>query len=141
MQLIQKIVILGLLVTVTACGTILHPERKGQISGRIDPGVAVLNGIGLLLYIIPGVVAFAVDYANGTIYLPPSESSSIDRDAELEQYVQIKVAPEALTHSAIARVVAQGAAVDLAEHSAIETYRVLADGRRVKLDQGRSRPR
>lgn len=52
------------------CGTILHPERKGQRGGRIDAGVAVLDGIGLLFFIIPGVIAFAVDFSNGTIYLP-----------------------------------------------------------------------
>jgi hypothetical protein len=52
------------------CGTILHPERKGQKDGRIDAGVAVLDGIGLLFFIIPGVIAFAVDFSNGTIYLP-----------------------------------------------------------------------
>ena len=52
------------------CGTILHPERKGQRDGRIDPGIAVLDGLGLLFFIIPGVIAFAVDFSNGTIYLP-----------------------------------------------------------------------
>ena len=53
-----------------ACGTILHPERKGQIDGRIDPAVAILNGVGLLLFLVPGVIAFAVDFSNGTIYRP-----------------------------------------------------------------------
>jgi HAMP domain-containing protein len=52
------------------CGTILYPERKGQRSGEIDVGVAVLDAIGLLFFIIPGVIAFAVDFNNGTIYLP-----------------------------------------------------------------------
>lgn len=54
----------------TACGTILHPERRGQRAGRIDPAVAILDGLGLLLFIIPGVIAFAVDFNNGAIYLP-----------------------------------------------------------------------
>ena len=52
------------------CGTILHPERKGQRDGRIDVGIAVLDAVGLLFFIIPGVIAFAVDFTNGTIYLP-----------------------------------------------------------------------
>ncbi|WP_237332801.1 hypothetical protein [Zobellella iuensis] len=61
----------GVLTTqLAACGTIFYPERKGQISGRIDPVVAIANGIGLLFFIVPGVVAFAVDFSNGTIYLP-----------------------------------------------------------------------
>lgn len=52
------------------CGTILYPERRGQRGGRVDAGVAVLDGIGLLFFIIPGVVAFVIDFGNGTIYLP-----------------------------------------------------------------------
>lgn len=58
-----------------ACGTIFYPERRGQISGQIDPGVAVLNGIGLLFYLVPGVIAFAVDFATGAIYLPDARYS------------------------------------------------------------------
>lgn len=68
----------AVLVTgIASCGTILYPERKGQIGGRLDPGVAVLDGIGLLLYFIPGVIAFAVDFSNGTIYLPNGRRSQI----------------------------------------------------------------
>ena len=57
----------------TACGTILYPDRRGQKGARIDPGVAVLDGIGLLFFIIPGVIAFAVDFGNGCIYYSPSD--------------------------------------------------------------------
>lgn len=55
------------------CGAILYPERAGQPKGRIDPAVAILDGIGVLLFIIPGLIAFAVDFHQGTIYLPPGE--------------------------------------------------------------------
>lgn len=58
------------------CGTLLYPERRGQPAGRLDWGVVLLNGIGLLLFFIPGVIAFAVDFSNGTIYLPPDEYGS-----------------------------------------------------------------
>jgi len=54
----------------TSCGYILHPERKGQRGGRIDPAIAVLDGVGLLLFLIPGIVAFVIDFHYGTIYLP-----------------------------------------------------------------------
>lgn len=63
-----------------ACGTIMYPERKGQKSGKIDPTVAVLNGIGLLLFLVPGVIAFAVDFSNGTIYLPGTQRRSETTD-------------------------------------------------------------
>lgn len=62
----------------TGCGTLLHPERKGQISGRIDPAIAALNGVGLLFFFVPGVIAFAVDFSNGTIYLPAGRRASND---------------------------------------------------------------
>lgn len=78
----------SLFAQLTACGTILHPERKGQKSGRIDPAIAVFDGIGLLFFLIPGVIAFAVDFSNGTIYLPGGRNSQLN-DEELK-----RVAPE-----------------------------------------------
>lgn len=55
---------------VSGCGTILYPERKGQPAGRLDWGVVALDAVGLLFFFVPGVIAFAVDFNNGTIYLP-----------------------------------------------------------------------
>ncbi len=60
----------------TACGTLIYPERRGQKTGRIDSGVAILNGVGLLFFIVPGVIAFAVDFATGAIYLPPGQGKT-----------------------------------------------------------------
>src|SRR5690554_15030 len=67
----------------SACGTILYPERKGQVSGQIDAGVAALNGIGLLFFLVPGVIAFAVDFSNGTIYLPGTAAVDGDDDVRV----------------------------------------------------------
>ena len=67
-----------LIVQLVGCGTIMYPERRGQRGGRIDPGVAVLDGLCLLLFIIPGIIAFAVDFSNGTIYLPGKGRASLD---------------------------------------------------------------
>lgn len=55
------------------CGTILYPERRGQPAGDFDWKVVALDAVGLLFFFVPGVVAFAVDFSNGTIYLPPEE--------------------------------------------------------------------
>lgn len=60
------------------CGTLLYPERRGQTGGRIDPSVAILNGIGLLLFIVPGLIAFAVDFGSGAIYLPGTRADAGD---------------------------------------------------------------
>ncbi|ASK19220.1 MULTISPECIES: hypothetical protein [unclassified Halomonas] len=66
------------IVTLSGCGTLFHPERKGQMSGNVDPVVAIANGVGLLFFIVPGVIAYAVDFSNGTIYLPSASSASVD---------------------------------------------------------------
>lgn len=84
----------SLLAQLTACGTILHPERKGQKSGRIDPAIAVLDGLGLLLFLIPGVIAFAVDFSNGTIYLPGGRHSSLSNE-ELQRIAPHGILDEA----------------------------------------------
>jgi hypothetical protein len=64
--------------TQLACGTILYPERRGQRGGRIDPAVAIMDGIGVLLFVIPGLAAFAVDFATGAIYLPGSRRGEVE---------------------------------------------------------------
>jgi hypothetical protein len=53
------------------CGSILHPERCGQPHGpHLDWKIVALDGLGLLLFFVPGVVAFVVDFCTGAIYLP-----------------------------------------------------------------------
>jgi hypothetical protein len=75
-KLICAIVALIFCLQLASCGFILYPERRGQGQGRIDPAIAVLDGVGLLLFLVPGIVAFAVDFATGTIYLPGSKNAS-----------------------------------------------------------------
>jgi hypothetical protein len=85
----------------SSCGTLMYPERRGQGAGRIDAGVAVLDGIGLLLFIIPGLVAFTVDFATGAIYLPGGHRTSFD----LDNVRVVKVNPKNLTRENINRIV------------------------------------
>lgn len=77
----------SMLTTLTGCGTLLHPERKGQTGGRIDPGIVLLDGVGLLFFFIPGVIAFAVDFTYGTLYLPGGHRAALSNN-ELEQLTQ-----------------------------------------------------
>lgn len=59
------------ILAATGCGTLLHPERRHQRhSNQIDWKIGAFNGLGLLLFFIPGVIAFAVDFYTGAIYLP-----------------------------------------------------------------------
>jgi hypothetical protein len=77
---LAAIVLPVLTITMTgnlvSCGTIMYPERHGQKAGQIDPLVAVLDGVGLLFFLLPGVIAFAVDFNNHSIYLPHGHTSS-----------------------------------------------------------------
>lgn len=86
-KLIGSLLCLSLLTQLAACGTIFYPERRGQISGKIDPAVAIMNAIGLLFYIIPGLLAFAVDFTTGAIYLPGGKHAQVDPQL-LQQAVQ-----------------------------------------------------
>lgn len=68
-----SVLLSGAATVLGGCGTILYPERRGQPHGRLDWGVVALDGLGLVLFFLPGVIAFAVDFATGAIYLPPEQ--------------------------------------------------------------------
>ncbi|WP_437231015.1 hypothetical protein SH661x_002262 [Planctomicrobium sp. SH661] len=103
----------------SGCGTLLYPERRGQAAGRLDWKVVALDGIGLLFFFIPGVIAFAVDFLNGTIYLPaettpceppclPTPTSGKSR-GKTSQLQPIKVPRSQLTPGGIEKIIAQRA--------------------------------
>ncbi|MEQ9314587.1 MAG: hypothetical protein RLN72_01980 [Henriciella sp.] len=75
----------ALVAPLSACGTLLYPERRGQKGGRLDTAVVILDGLGLLLFLVPGIIAFAVDFGTGAIYLPGGSradaSDEFDRHA------------------------------------------------------------
>lgn len=95
----RRIVITGLAAAAAAflssCGTILYPDRAYQKNrGNLDPGIIILDGIGLFFFIIPGLIAFAVDFTTGAIYFPSKyqpgdrERTIFDRydaDADLDR--------------------------------------------------------
>ncbi|CAI3789913.1 hypothetical protein AHFPHNDE_03622 [Pseudomonas sp. MM227] len=92
-RLIGGAVVAALVTQLTACGTLFWPDRRGQIEGRIDPVVAALDAIGILFYVLPGLIAFGVDFATGAIYLndgktaqvaPEKLQHAIDRDGKVD---------------------------------------------------------
>ena len=107
------------LVTTTACGVILYPERQGQKDGKIDLSVAFLDGVGLLLFIVPGLVAFAVDFHQGTIYLPNSQSAI---DAGEGEFREVRM-DGPITKESIEAILMQelGLPIDLDHEQAIVT--------------------
>jgi len=77
----QKMVVMILIVSllvVTGCGSLVYPERIGQSRGNIDPIVVLMDGGLLLIGIVPGLIAFAVDFYNHTIYLPEGGENLLD---------------------------------------------------------------
>ena len=100
------------------CGTIIYPERRGQTKGMLDPGVVLLDGLGLLLFLIPGVIAFAVDFSTGAIFLPHGGETSLSTKGRPQGFQTITLAPNQLSHPQIAEAVS--------EHT----------GRRIQLEEG-----
>lgn len=76
-RLIGGAVIAALLSQLTACGTLFYPDRRGQIEGRVDPVIVALDAIGIIFYVLPGLIAFGVDFATGAIYLPGGTTAQV----------------------------------------------------------------
>ena len=65
---------IGMLFICSGCGTLFFSERMGKkMSTQIDRRVFAGNCILCVAGIIPGVVAFVLDYDNGTIYYTEAE--------------------------------------------------------------------
>ena len=108
----------------TSCGTLLYPERRGQTGGRIDPGVAILDGVGLVFFIIPGIIAFAIDFADGAIYLPPDDKKSVQgTPSDMVDMVAIPVDKQELTKAHIETLVREytGKDIDLSSPDVVAT--------------------
>lgn len=121
-QFLRSAIAVSLAAVITfnavSCGTIMYPERRGMPAGRIDPTVVVMDGILLLFFFVPGVIAFAVDFATGAIYLPPSGYGYGHVPPEKfsrEKWVRVDVDPQELDRGEIERVVSAraGVAVEL----------------------------
>ncbi len=104
--------LLGLVeIATVGCGTILYPARKGQPAGRLDWGVVALDAVGLLFFLVPGVIAFAVDFNNGTIYLPPEGTwgpSQASTDlTQKSPLTSIATSPQELTPQVVEQTLAR----------------------------------
>ena len=101
MKTLSVLVCAVLIVQLAGCGTIMYPDRRGQKTGSLDVGVVLLDGIGLLFFLIPGVIAYAVDFSTGAIYLPGTSRGSLD----LKDIKQVKFDPKHYTDATIEKIV------------------------------------
>lgn len=92
-------------VSLSGCGTVLHPERRGQPGGPLDWKIVALDAVGLLFFFVPGVIAFAVDFATGAIYLPSGQYGRRRREADAEKLVAVPFPDEPLSIAALERIV------------------------------------
>jgi len=90
----------ALISQTVGCGTIMYPERRGQKAGKIDVAVAVLDAVGLLFFIIPGVIAFAVDFNSGAIYLPKGGKGLLN----LNDLEKVRFAPGADAKASVEKI-------------------------------------
>src|SRR5690606_26122796 len=87
------------------CGSILHPERIGQPrTGPIDWKIAAIDGIGLVLFLVPGLIAFAVDFYNGTIFLPAHNYSDFDPNRS-DELIEIAVDKSELSQETVEQII------------------------------------
>jgi hypothetical protein len=99
--------------TTVGCGTIMYPERRGQPAGHLDWGVVAMDALALLFFFIPGVIAFAVDFSTGAIYLPSGYGpyyedygARIDPSSE-QQLTTLSVPTDRLSPKAIEEAVSR----------------------------------
>jgi len=85
-----------LTIQLSGCGVLLHPERKGQRGGQVDPAIAVLDAAGLLLFVVPGLIAFGVDLYYGTIYLPGTAKTLNEDELNMLKTQDGQIQPEQL---------------------------------------------
>ncbi len=117
MQKIKSLIISLVLLTtilsqVTSCGYVLHPERRGQKSGQIDWAIVGLDAIGLIFFVVPGLISFGVDIYSGTIYLTHSTriSSNIE---EWEGVQKIKIDPKNINEETIAAAIKENTGISV----------------------------
>ena len=78
------VILVALLVSLTSCGYFLYPERRYQQKGEVDFPIMILDGSSLLFAAVAGqaviavigVVALAVDFTSGSVYLPAKDKKA-----------------------------------------------------------------
>lgn len=67
------IFILSLLIA--SCGT-LSKKTFVKNTGKVDYYIVFLDSLGLLVFVVPGIIALSIDYATGTLFLTEEQEKS-----------------------------------------------------------------
>ncbi|VGO21706.1 polyribonucleotide nucleotidyltransferase [Pontiella sulfatireligans] len=95
-RLITAGIFAGTATLLSSCGSIIYPERVNQKEhGGFDFLIMGMDAVGLLFFLVPGIVAFAVDFGTGAIYFPADHKKNerertvfdrIDSQARLDRH-------------------------------------------------------
>jgi hypothetical protein len=97
----------------TGCGTIMYPERRGQSAGPLDWKIVGLDALGLLFFFVPGVIAFAVDFNNGTIYMPSDGYGAIDQVNMSRKFTSFSIPSKHLSRREIGLAISKHSGLDV----------------------------
>ena len=117
--IISVILFLSMVIQMASCGTLLYPGRRHsniQVdpAGRqVDPAVAVLDAACLVFFVIPGIIAFAVDFATGAIYLPQGKKQSNATGLGLQKRVVIQLLPDKMNKAALEQIISREAGINV----------------------------
>lgn len=78
MNKIKHVFIILVFITslmITSCGT-LYKKPFVTTTSNVDYYVVFLDSLGLLFFVIPGVIALTVDYATGTLFLTEEQEKA-----------------------------------------------------------------
>ena len=101
----------AMVMPMASCGTLLYPERRHsniQVDPggrRVDPAVAVLDAVGLIFFVIPGIIAFAVDFGTGAIYCPKGKAQSNATTLEQQKRVVVHLIPDEIDKATLERII------------------------------------
>lgn len=97
----------------SSCGTIIYPDRVNQKNrGNLDPTVIILDGLGCFLFLIPGIIAFAVDFSTGAIYFPEGQGRGDEERTIFDELSMVR--PEGkLNQQSIERIVSEHAGIEV----------------------------
>ncbi len=115
---IASVILFPAMVMQTAsCGTLLYPERRhSDIQAdpggrRIDPAVAALDAVCLVFFVIPGLIAFGVDFATGAIYFTKEKEQCNATTPEKPRKVVVHLVPDEMDRAALEQVISKEAGI------------------------------